>query len=78
MGTAWFLARGYSLNRARVLQLSADLERVRAARHTVAPEHPARHGAHESGEHEAGEHHAGEHEAGEHEAGEHEPDQPHT
>ena len=62
MGLAWFLARGYTLNRARVLQLSVDLERARAARHTVAPEHAAHHGAHEPGEHEAGEH---------------EPDQPH-
>ncbi|MBK7273746.1 MAG: MFS transporter [Actinomycetales bacterium] len=62
MGLAWFLARGYTLNRARVLQLSVDLERARAARHTVAPEHAAHHGSHEPGEHEAGEH---------------EPDQPH-
>ena len=62
MGLAWFLARGYTLNRARVLQLSVDLARARAARHTVAHEHAAHHGAHEPGEHEAGEH---------------EPDQPH-
>ncbi len=61
MGTAWFLARGYSLTRARVLELSVELEQARAARHTVAPEHPAHPDVPERGAHEAGEHAAGEH-----------------
>ncbi len=61
MGLAWFLARRYPLTRARVIELSVELERARAARHTVAAEHPThpdatQHGAHEAGEHAAGEH----------------------
>jgi Na+/melibiose symporter-like transporter len=60
MGLAWFLARRYPLTRARVIELSVELERARAARHTVAAEHPThpdatQHGAHEAGEHAAGE-----------------------
>lgn len=63
MGTAWFLARGYSLTRARMLELSAELERARAERHTVAPEHPTHPGS-GRGHHEAGEHESGRHEPG--------------
>jgi len=56
MGIAWFLARGYPLTRARMLELGGELDRSRAARHTVAAEHPTQPTSHEPGHHEAGEH----------------------